>query len=57
MWQIFIGRLKKNDVSIGPKLELITAYQLGFFVKLLWKCCECIIILIFFEPKFLWFSS
>ena len=39
--QFFCGNLllisKKNDISGGPKLELITDYHLGFVIKFLWK--------------------
>ena len=47
-----IGGLKSN-VNIELKLELVTTYHKGFVVKLLWKCCEYNITLIFVEPKFL----
>ena len=44
----------KNNISIWPKLELVTAYYIGFVVKLLWKCCECsCTTLTFVKPKFL----
>ena len=44
----------KNNISIWPKLESVTAYYIRFVVKLLWKCCECSsTTLIFVEFKFL----
>ena len=38
MWQVVIGKLKKKKVIFWGrcKLELVTAYYLGFVVKLLW---------------------
>ena len=44
---------QKNIISIGPKLEPVTSYHIGFVVKLLWKCYKCNITLIFIEPEFL----
>ena len=44
---------KKNNISIRPKLEVITEYYIGFILKLLEKCCGYNIILIFVEPKYL----
>ena len=52
MQKAITGRQKKNNISIGVKLESIIAYHIEFVVKLLWKCCEYSITLILLNPNF-----
>ena len=62
MQQVIIGGYK-IDVSIRPKLESPTAYQIRFFFFFFfwWNYCKYVInvvaFLLFVDKKLLWFSS
>ena len=41
----------KKKITIGPKLASVTTYCIGFVVKLLWKCCESLLLFLL-KPNF-----